>query len=181
MNESDRDIENLTAIFRALGATDPESWARSQVEEGIPQLAIYLFLKSAVDPISELQGLRTLREILRRVGTREGVAALNRLAKSDESVADILYVVRSVLCDYLTEIAFLIDDAAAMRFSGWPFEETLERVRWGLFQTDADGKPIAALSGLHEVVAEFLPDIRAITRIAEQADEPDRNMPGELP
>ena len=30
-------FEELTGHFRTLGARDPEGWARSQVEEEIPQ------------------------------------------------------------------------------------------------------------------------------------------------
>jgi hypothetical protein len=34
-----RDLLRLTEQFRAFGASDPEGWAESQVEEGIPQYA----------------------------------------------------------------------------------------------------------------------------------------------
>jgi len=37
----------LTELFKKLGAEDPESWANSQVEEGINQLGRYLFLRQA--------------------------------------------------------------------------------------------------------------------------------------
>ena len=43
MNE----IEQLTELFRKLGADDPEGWAGSQVREGFPQLARFLFLRQA--------------------------------------------------------------------------------------------------------------------------------------
>ena len=47
-------LAELTEAFRALGATDPESWASSQIKEAIPQLHRYAFLKQAwgavVDP-----------------------------------------------------------------------------------------------------------------------------------
>ena len=38
-------IPELTALFERLGARDPESWARSQIRERIPQLHRYLFLR----------------------------------------------------------------------------------------------------------------------------------------
>ena len=41
------DQKELTEIFRKLGAEDPEDWARSQIREGIPQLARFLFLREA--------------------------------------------------------------------------------------------------------------------------------------
>ncbi|WP_278924263.1 hypothetical protein, partial [Pseudophaeobacter profundi] len=37
----------LTELFRALGAQRPEQWASSQIQEKIPQLHRYLFLKQA--------------------------------------------------------------------------------------------------------------------------------------
>src|SRR5262245_12222892 len=39
--------KELADLFRKVGASDPEGWARSQIEEGIPQLARYLFLRQA--------------------------------------------------------------------------------------------------------------------------------------
>ena len=64
-------IEKLTALFRKLGAPDPEGWARSQLDEGIDQLARYVFLREAwkrvVPPetanwIDEQRGLAVKRD-----------------------------------------------------------------------------------------------------------------------
>jgi len=41
-----RKLKKLAARFRSLGAEDPESWARSEVQEGIPQLGRFLFLRA---------------------------------------------------------------------------------------------------------------------------------------
>src|SRR4051812_3562313 len=46
-DESESEIERLTQLYRRLGARDPAKWARSQVLEGIPQLARFLFLRQA--------------------------------------------------------------------------------------------------------------------------------------
>ncbi len=40
------EFRSLTEVFRRAGAPDPESWARSQLAEGIPQLAIFSFAKA---------------------------------------------------------------------------------------------------------------------------------------
>lgn len=40
------ELRRLTDVFRQHGARDPESWARSQLGEGIPQLAIFCFTKA---------------------------------------------------------------------------------------------------------------------------------------
>src|SRR6478736_1156152 len=41
------DLGELTALFEKLGARSPESWARSQLSEGINQLQRFLFLRQA--------------------------------------------------------------------------------------------------------------------------------------
>jgi hypothetical protein len=43
--EQRRQVEALAERFRAAGAGDPEAWAASEVEENIPQLARFLFLR----------------------------------------------------------------------------------------------------------------------------------------
>jgi hypothetical protein len=43
--EQRRRAEALAGQFRGLGAGDPEGWAASEVEEDIPQLARFLFLR----------------------------------------------------------------------------------------------------------------------------------------
>ncbi|HEX2208857.1 MAG TPA: hypothetical protein VHG93_14350 [Longimicrobium sp.] len=40
-----RRARELAETFRALGAGDPEAWAASEVEDGIPQLARFIFLR----------------------------------------------------------------------------------------------------------------------------------------
>jgi hypothetical protein len=47
MTVIDTPLAKLTALFRKLGARDPESWAQSEISEGIPQLARFLFLRQA--------------------------------------------------------------------------------------------------------------------------------------
>jgi hypothetical protein len=41
----ERSLPELAETFRALGAGDPETWAASEVEDDIPQLARFLFLR----------------------------------------------------------------------------------------------------------------------------------------
>jgi hypothetical protein len=41
----ERGVRELAETFRELGAGDPEGWAASEVEDDIPQLARFLFLR----------------------------------------------------------------------------------------------------------------------------------------
>jgi hypothetical protein len=45
MANKEQELKRLTEIFKEGGAIDPESWASSEIEEGIPQLARFNFLK----------------------------------------------------------------------------------------------------------------------------------------
>ena len=40
-------VPELAALFKKVGARDPQGWASSQVNEGIPQLHRFLFLRQA--------------------------------------------------------------------------------------------------------------------------------------
>ena len=40
-------LAKLTQLLRAAGAANPEDWARSEINEDIPQLARFMFLRQA--------------------------------------------------------------------------------------------------------------------------------------
>jgi hypothetical protein len=46
-----RALRRLAARFKSLGVTDPESWARSELQEGIPQLGRAVFLRALWDAV----------------------------------------------------------------------------------------------------------------------------------
>jgi hypothetical protein len=81
--------KDLVATFRKLGARDPEGWAQSQLDDGIPQLARYLFLRQAWGKIvkegepdwieASTQRARTHpRRAIRRSGSRTNEVACAR-------------------------------------------------------------------------------------------------------
>src|SRR5271165_2020386 len=108
-------IKELAAHFRALGAADPEGWARSQVEEGIPQYARFVFLwqgwKNVIaegdtawidDSIAESE--RTPRAPGAGIGP-----VLQRIMLSGASREDIAEIVRVMQWKVLSRIAYQID------------------------------------------------------------------------
>ena len=42
-----KSYKTLLTIFRKLGADDPEGWAVSEAEDGIPQLSRFILIKKA--------------------------------------------------------------------------------------------------------------------------------------
>lgn len=153
--EEDRLIALLTKRFAAFGARDAESWARSQVKEGIPQLHRYLFLRQAwraiiADDPRWLDGARSARP---RDPTAPGAAlspALGRILAAGARPEDVTTVVRCMQWELLHQFCYLLDDPM--------LEPEARDVAWALFAIDPEsGAPIASVGGLHESVLETEP------------------------
>jgi hypothetical protein len=157
-----QDLRRLTEHFRALGAFDPESWAKSQLEEGIPQYARLVFLRQAwghiiaegdtswIDPL--------IQESERRPqdpGAGAG-PALKRMLAAGASKEDIAEVVRVMQWEVLAGLAYQLADPGVVEY---PSEE-LPRVNWTLFEVDESGEPLHPIDGLHEGVLDTDPSGR---------------------
>ena len=150
------DIEGLTALFDQLGARDSESWARSQVNEGIPQLARYLFLRQAWrNVVSEDDPTWIDREIASAQSSPDqpyaGAGhALARLRARGASDADVTDLARAMQASFLFSLCYLLEDPAIE-------EPAASEVMWALVQTDFDGNVVGPISGLHESVLQTDP------------------------
>ena len=151
MNQAD-----LTALFRKLGAEDPAGWARSQIAEGIPQLARYLFLRQAWrNVVSEDDPSWINDEIADGVkrpgdpyaGVGKALARLRDLGAADDDIVD---VVRGMQAGLLFNLCYLLDDPGDV-------EPEVEDVCWRLVQTDDDDNVLGIINGLHESVFEVDP------------------------
>jgi hypothetical protein len=86
----------LADKFRKLGARDPDAWARSQIEEGIPQLARYVFLMEAWKLVIRENDRTWASELLEMGPDEPGSAAnpaIKRLLNSGCSQADLTLIV----------------------------------------------------------------------------------------
>lgn len=150
------DQKNLAATFRKLGVRDPESWARSQVEEGIPQLARYLFLRQAWRNIVKEGDSRWIEASIERARTHPdepyaGVGhALTKLRARGATDEEITDVVRGMQAELLFSLCYLLEDPGDT-------EPEVEDVAWVLAQVDADGNVLGTIGGLHESVLETDP------------------------
>ena len=135
------DIAELTSLFAKLGARDAEAWARSQIEEGIPQLQRFLFLRQAWRSVLEEDNVswieRHVEEFERYPdGPYAGVgAALKRCLAKGVSSQDLTDIVRGIQARMLFRSCYTLDDP---NFS----EPELSDLAWGLFQVDEDDNPI---------------------------------------
>jgi hypothetical protein len=149
--------DELTALFRKLGAPDPEGWAASQIEEGIPQLARFLFLRQAWRQIVVKEGDsgwidNTIRQAQTRpddpyAGAGHALAKLRALGASDEDLTDL---VRATQAEALAGLCYLLADPGEL-------EPEVADMAWALVQLDADGEPTACIQSLHESVLETDP------------------------
>jgi hypothetical protein len=151
--------ERLEKTFAALGVDDPASWADSEIDEDIPQLAILLFLRAAWRLVIDETHDRWIDSQIENGSRRpadpySGVGqALQRLLASGAQRQDIVDVVRGMQAELLFSILYLTADSGQIRdvvpASAW---SEVQHIDWALFEVDANGSGKRPLSGLHESV-----------------------------
>ena len=156
MTRERRDISELLALFRKLGARDPEGWAESQVREGIPQLARFLFLRAAWSCVVSESDPRWLDVVVARAeahpsepyaGVGHALKSLRSRGATDEELTDL---VRGVQAEMIFDLCYLLEDPGKLA-------PEVSDIAWGLFVLDEDGAPVEPLSCLHESVLEMDP------------------------
>ena len=149
--------DDLVDLFRRLGAPSPRAWAHSQVTEGIPQLARFLFLKQAWSNVVSEGNTAWIENAIKSAQVRPddpyaGLgAALARCKAAGASPDDLTEIARCVQAELLFAIAYLLE--------GPPDDLDIDvDVSWGLFETDEHGHPTKNRIGdLHESVLELDP------------------------
>jgi len=150
-------LDELTAVFEKLGAREPASWARSQLDEGIPQLQRFLFLRQAWRNVVREGDTNWMQSQIHRAQQypdepHAGVGhALRRCVEKGVSAQDLTDIVRGMQAQFLFHLCCLLDDPMFA-------EKELSDFVWGLFQVDKNGNPISPrIGGLHESVLETDP------------------------
>ncbi len=148
--------KELAALFRKLGARDPEGWARSQVEEGFPQVARFLFLRQAWRQIVAEGDSTWIGNLIQRAqahpdepyaGVGHALKKLRSRGATDEEITD---VVRGMQAELLFSFCYLLEDPGDI-------EAEVADVAWTLVQVDDDGNVLCNIGGLHESVLDTDP------------------------
>ena len=145
--------KQLTDLFARLGAQNPERWAHSQVTEGIPQLARFLFLRQAWKLIVAANDTSWIEGELQADATQPGGAiacALKRLLAKDASKTDLTTIVKVMQWQLLFSLCYLLEDPGDL-------EPEVKDMAWSLFQIDEMGRPLRPIGALHESVLETEP------------------------
>jgi hypothetical protein len=143
------ELRSLAEIFRQAGATDPESWANSQLAEGIPQLAIFSFAKSLWNGVMPEDDDKWIDQEIEWAKSRphdpcaqSGPALEEMLAKGVSRKA-IVDLVRVFQYSALYHACSILDGSRV---------EDVPITDWTLHQVDEEGKDVAIIQGLHEVL-----------------------------
>jgi len=143
----------LTALFRKLGARDPEAWARSQINENIPQLARFLFLRQAWKLVISDNDTNWISKMFQVNPNKPGGdigPPIARLLAAGGQESDLTKVVRVMQWRLLFGLCQLLDDPGNI-------ESEAGDIAWRLFQVDEGDHPIAMMGGLAESVLETDP------------------------
>lgn len=148
------ELRSLTEVFRRAGATDPESWADSQLREGIPQLAIFSFAKALWNGVTPEDGGEWIDQEIEWARSRPH----NPCAQSGPALAEMLSkgVSRQAITDLVRVFQYSALYHACSLLDGSHVED-VPITDWTLHQVDDDGKPIAIIQGLHEVFLSMDP------------------------
>jgi hypothetical protein len=148
--------QELIALFERLGAQDAARWVHSEITEGIPQLARFLFLRQAwklIVPEADDSWIRTLGNVDSNGPGGAIVAALERLKARGADETDLTTVVRVMQWRLLSDLCYLLDDPGKL-------EPEVRDIAWRLFQVDDNDRPVAIIPSLHESVLETDPSGR---------------------
>ncbi len=162
MSDDQARIDSLASRFRAMGLDDPESWARSQVEEGINQYTRLVFLRGAWEAVMAGgdQGWIDRHVAAAKAHPDEPGAgaghALGRLLATGANPGDLVELVRAAQWEALSRVVYQLSDPGIVTY---PSPEA-RRVAWALFEIDEDGNPLQEIPNLHESVLETDPSGR---------------------
>jgi hypothetical protein len=153
------EILALTEVFREAGATNPELWARSQVQEGKNQLARFSFLKAISAAWLPETATKWVAAHLHSApasapysGAQLATAVQEMVTKGvrPESIVDLVRVIQFEALFHVCQTLDLgneVDNPLA---------------DWALFEVDEQGQPTRVIDALHESLLVFDPSGREL-------------------
>ena len=153
-------VTDLERIFQALGAEDPADWASSQINEGIPQLHRYLFLKKAWSLVIGEEDDSWIEEAIEAWGRNPDAPysgqgrALEKMIALGVERSSIVDLVRAAQAEMIFGICYQLNDPSLSNVE----EELVGDIGWTLVKTDDDYEPTSeVIDSLHESVLDLDP------------------------
>ncbi|WP_146591965.1 hypothetical protein [Posidoniimonas polymericola] len=144
---SDDDESRYIALverFRQFGCGNAEGWARSEIDENIPQLARFVFLRQLWNLVITPEAPRRLNDYAGPNDDGRG-GALRRIKECGVASNDLLTIVREAQIDVIREVASILDELNTL-------DSQYDGIRWGLFEIDDNDCPTRPIDCLHESV-----------------------------
>ena len=155
MDDAQR-LHELASVFRKLGVRDPEAYAQSEVERGMPVLALMYFLRRAFDELVQDNDTSWMKPVLHSSHFPTSCRrSLERILKAGVDRQDVTQLVRCMQHELLVDLVFLIDGTTAYHFDDPELRKHLGPVGWTLFQVDDNGHPTAPMKAMHELLDEI--------------------------
>jgi hypothetical protein len=152
-------LADLTELLTRLGAPDPSAWARSELEEDIPQVARFLFLRQAWQHVV-VDGDKIWIDAWRDLAAQSPSApcagigpALERLIAAGADRDDLTTVVRVMQYSTLFGLCYLLDDPGEV-------EPEVAELGWALVEVDEEGTVGRHIGALYESLLETDPSGR---------------------
>jgi hypothetical protein len=164
--------QELTGLFRRLGAPNPEMWAHSQMVEDIPQLARFLFARQALREMISPDDRTWMFEVPPKKPDDPGAglgSALDGLLSAGAQIEDLTTVVRAMQHRLLVGFCALLDDPGDL-------EDEVSDLRWRLFLINEDDRPVAPMTDLLGALLAVDPTAKSFLS-ANQAAMRDRSRP----
>lgn len=153
-------LSALSKKFSLLGASDPESWAASQLSEDIPQLHRFLFLKQMWELVVSEDDESWIEQYVSSYRNEPGAPfsgagrAIERMLAKGVARTDIVDLVRATQVELLSGLCYRLEDPS---FSP-DTEDLAEGIGWALVTTNDEFEPTSEMiGGLHESVLETDP------------------------
>jgi hypothetical protein len=142
--DDDSRYNALVERFRQLGCGNAESWARSEIDEDIPQLARFVFLRQLWNLVVTPENRRRLNDYAGPNDDGRG-GALRRIKECGVDLNDLLTIVRESQIDMIREVASILDEL-------YTLDSQYDGIRWGLFEIDDNDSPTRPIDCLHESI-----------------------------
>jgi hypothetical protein len=149
-------LATLTHLLELAGAPEPSNWAKSEVQENIPQLARFMFLRQAWRRVLSADDTAWIDNHItwsRKNSNSPGAAlgpSLERCLQKGCSREDLLEIARTAQWQLLHAICYLLSDPSIE-------EPELQHIAWALVEIDPNGQRGREIGGLHESVLETDP------------------------
>lgn len=157
MNHSKVELAN---IFKALGANNSQVRAFSQIEEGIPQLHRFVFLKQIWAQVVDEDDISWIEQAVKFSKDNPDSPfagqgqAMERMLACGVQHKDILDLARNSQAEIISSLCYLLEDPSLDANT----EEVVGSLGWALVTTDEDFEPTSEIiGGLHESVLETDP------------------------